>query len=129
MTKILTTICLISGGVMPILVDVSTSHLLNPDWDSHARVHEAWRLSTNFLVFCVGFYLLWKKKSEMLAGVLSLCIHFGFVIGALLMPLYGGEPVGEGIKEPEVLKVPLNVLFFGFMFFIQSTVIVFLLKK
>ena len=129
MTKILTTICLISGGVMPILVDVSTSHLLNPDWDSHARVHEAWRLSTNFLVFCVGFYLLWKKKSEMLAGVLSLCIHFGFVIGALLMPLYGGEPVGEGITEPEVLKVPLNVLFFGFMFFIQSTVIVFLLKK
>jgi hypothetical protein len=129
MTKILTTICRISGGVMPILVDVSTSHLLNPDWDSHARVHEAWRLSTNFLVFCVGFYLLWKKKSEMLAGVLSLCIHFGFVIGALLMPLYGGEPVGEGITEPEVLKVPLNVLFFGFMFFIQSTVIVFLLKK
>jgi hypothetical protein len=129
MTKILTTICLIAGGVMPILVDVSTSHLLNPDWDSHARVHEAWRLSTNFLVFCVGFYLLWKKKSEMLAGVLSLCIHFGFVIGALLMPLYGGEPVGEGITEPEVLKVPLNVLFFGFMFFIQSTVIVFLLKK
>ena len=114
---------------MPILVDVSTSHLLNPDWDSHARVHEAWRLSTNFLVFCVGFYLLWKKNSEMLAGVLSLCIHFGFVIGALLMPLYGGEPVGEGITEPEVLKVPLNVLFFGFMFFIQSTVIVFLLKK
>ena len=114
---------------MPILVDVSTSHLLNPDWDSHARVHEAWRLSTNFLVFCVGFYLLWKKNSETLAGVLSLCIHFGFVIVALLMPLYGGEPVGEGITEPEVLKVPLNVLFFGLMFFIQSTVIVFLLKK
>tara|TARA_X000000368_G_scaffold415894_1_gene408592 strand:- start:697 stop:1086 length:390 start_codon:yes stop_codon:yes gene_type:complete len=129
MTKILTTICLISGGIMPILVDVSASHLLNPDWDSHARVHEAWRLSTNFLVFCVGFYLLWKRNSEMLAGVLSLCIHFGFVIGALLMPLYGGQPVGEGIIEPEVLKVPLNVLFFGFMFFIQSTVIVFLLKK
>ena len=114
---------------MPILVDVSTSHLLNPDWDSHARVHEAWRLSTNFLVFCVGFYLLWKKNSEILAGALSLCIHFGFVIGAVLMPLYGGEPVGEGITEPEVLKVPLNVLFFGFMFFIQSTVIVLLLKK
>ena len=129
MTKILTTICLMSGGILPILVDVSTSHLLNPDWDSHARVHEAWRLSTNFLVFCVGFYLLWKRNSEMLAGVLSLCIHFGFVIGALLMPLYGGEPVGQGITEPEVLKVPLNILFFGFMFFIQSTVIVILLKK
>ena len=129
MTKLLTTICLISGGIIPILVDVDVSHLLNPDWDSHARVHEAWRLSTNFLVFCVGVYLLWKMNKEILAGVLSLCIHFGFVIGALLMPLYGGEPVGEGIAEPEFLRVPLNILFFSLMFFVQSTVIVIVLKK
>ena len=65
----------------------------------------------------------------MLAGVLSLCIHFGFVIGALLMPLYGGQPVGEGIIEPEVLKVPLNVLFFGFMFFYSKHSYCVLLKK
>ena len=114
---------------MPILVDVSTSHLLNPDWDSHARVHEAWRLSTNFLVFCVGFYLLWKRNSEMLAVVLSLCIHFGFVIGTSLMPLYGGEPVGEGILEPEIVDIPLNVLFFYSMFLLQSSILFFLIKK
>ena len=55
-------------GVLPILVDVNTSHLLNPDWDSHARVHEAWRLSTNFLIFSLGVYLLWKKDKEILEG-------------------------------------------------------------
>ncbi len=129
MTKYLTTLCLIGGGILPILVDVNTSHLLNPDWDSHARVHEAWRLSTNFLVFSLGIFLLWSKNREILAGLLSLCIHLGFVIAAILMPLYGGEPVGEGIPEPEILMVPFNVFFFGSMFLLQGTVIFVLFKK
>ena len=129
MTKYLTTLCLICGGILPILVDVNTSHLLNPDWDSHARVHEAWRLSTNFLVFSLGIFLLWSKNKEMLGGLLSLCIHFGFVLGAAFMPLYGGEPVGEGIPEPEILMLPLNVFFFGSMFLLQSAVLMVVFKK
>jgi|TARA_B110000438_G_scaffold241611_1_gene240806 hypothetical protein len=129
MTKYLTTLCLIGGGILPILVDVNTSHLLNPDWDSHARVHEAWRLSTNFLVFSLGIFLLWSKNKEMLGGLLSLCIHFGFVLGAAFMPFYGGEPVGEGIPEPEILMLPLNVFFFGSMFLLQSAVLMVVFKK
>ena len=129
MTKYLTTLCLIGGGILPVLVDVNTSHLLNPDWDSHARVHEAWRLSTNFLVFSLAIFLLWSKNKEILGGLLSLCIHFGFVLGAILMPLYGGEPVGEGIPEPEILMVPLNVFFFGSMFILQSFVLIFAIKN
>jgi len=122
-------LCLIGGGILPILVDVNTSHLLNPDWDSHARVHEAWRLSTNFLVFSLGIYLLWSKNKEILAGLLSLCIHLGFVIAAILMPIYGGEPVGEGIPEPEILMVPFNVFFFGSMCFLQGIVLMTAVKN
>ena len=129
MTKYLTTLCLIEGGILPILVDVNTSHLLNPDWDSHARVHEAWRLSTNFLVFSLGIYLLWSRNKEILAGLLSLCIHLGFVIAAILMPIYGGEPVGEGIPEPEILMVPFNVFFFGSMFLLQGMVLMTAVKN
>lgn len=120
---------MIGGGILPILVDVNTSHSLNPDWDSHARVHEAWRLSTNFLVFSLGIFLLWSKNKEMLGGLLSLCIHFGFVLGAAFMPFYGGEPVGEGIPEPEILMLPLNVFFFGSMFLLQSAVLMVVFKK
>ena len=120
---------MIGGGILPILVDVNASHLLNPDWDSHARVHEAWRLSTNFLVFSLGIYLLWSKNKEILAGLLSLCIHLGFVIAAILMPIYGGEPVGEGIPEPEILMVPFNVFFFGSMFLLQGLVLMTAVKN
>ena len=114
---------------MPILVDVNTSHLLNPDWDSHARVHEAWRLSTNFLVFALAMFLLWQKDKEILAGMLSLCIHFGFVIGASLMPFYGGEPVGAGIPELEILMIPLNIFVFSSIFLLQSLVLIAVIRK
>ena len=128
MSKILTTIALVAGGVLPLFADISVYHLLNPDWDSHARVHEAWRLSTNFCIFSLGMYLLWAKQKEMLAAILSLCIHFGFFIALITMPLYGGTSVGEGITEPVSFGLPLNVLLFTSMLIIQLTAIVLIVK-
>jgi hypothetical protein len=45
------------------------------------------------------------------------------------MPIYGGEPVGEGIPEPEILMVPFNVFFFGSMFLLQSLVLMTAVKN
>ena len=129
MGKYITTLCLIVGGIVPIIVDISSSHLFNPDWDAHARVHEVWRLSTNFLIFGLGIYLLWVKKNEVLSGLLSLCIHLGFVFSAVTMSLYGGAATGEGIPEPFIIGIPLNVFMFSAMFAIQSTVLMFTLKQ
>jgi len=124
MSKILTTIALIGGGILPLFVDISVYHLFNPDWDSHARVHEAWRLSTNLCIFSLGIYLLWIKQKEMLSAMLSICIHFGFLIAVISMPLYGGTSVGTGIIEPYIIGIPFNVLFFTSMFIIQLIALV-----
>ena len=129
MSKYITTLCLIVGGIVPIIVDISSSHLFNPDWDAHARVHEVWRLSTNFLIFGLGVYLLWVKKIEVLPGLLSLCIHLGFVFSAATMSLYGGAATGEGVPEPLIIGIPLNVFMFSTMFLIQSAVLIFTLKQ
>ena len=124
MSKILTTIALIGGGILPLFVDISVYHLFNPDWDSHARVHEAWRLSTNLCIFSLGIYLLWIKQKEMLSAMLSICIHFGFLIAVISMPLYGGTSVGTGIIEHYIIGIPFNVLFFTSMFIIQLIALV-----
>ena len=128
MSKILTTIALITGGVLPLFADISVYHLLNPDWDSHARVHEAWRLSTNFCLFSLGMYLLWAKQKEMLPAVLSLCIHFGFFVAVITMPLYGGTSVAEGIRVAHTFGVTINVLLVSSMLIIQLTAIVLIVK-
>ena len=129
MSKYVTTMCLIVGGIVPIIVDTGSSHLLNPDWDSHARVHEAWRLSTNFLIFTLGIYLLWVKNNEVLSALISLCIHLGFVFAAVTMSSYGGVAVGEGIPEPSAIGIPDNIFLFSSMFILQSIVLIFALKK
>ena len=129
MTKYLTTICLVGGGVIPLLVDVNTSHLLNPSWDSHARLHEAWRLSVNLLIFFFAIYLLWSKNKEVLAASLSLCVHFGFLIATILMPFYGGELVGEGNPEPEIFDIPIGLFMFSSMFILQAITLVVLKRK
>jgi len=65
----------------------------------------------------------------MLPAILSLCIHFGFFVAAITMPLYGGASVGEGITEPISLGLPLNVLLFTSMLIIQLTAIVLIIRK
>ena len=129
MSKILTTIALIGGGILPLFIDICNHHLLNPDWDSHARVHEAWRLTTNFLIFSLGMYLLWVKNKEILSAILSLCIHFGFIVAALTMPLYGGTSVGDGIIEPYIAGIPFNVLFFTSMLSVQIISVLLILRS
>ena len=59
---------------------------------------------------------------EKLAG-LQVFAFIWFVVGTLLMPLYGGEPVGEGIPEPKIVEIPLNMLFFYSMFLLQSCIL------
>ena len=129
MGKYITTLCLIVGGIAPIIVDIGSSHLFNPDWDAHARVHEVWRLSTNFLIFGLGIYLLWVKKNEVLPAFLSLCIHTGFVFSAVTMSLYGGAATSEGVPEPSIIGIPLNVFMFSAIFLIQSTVLILTLRQ
>ena len=90
MSKWLTTICLILGSLLPIAVDTGNTHLFNPDWDEHSRVHEVWRLTTNLFIAIIGLYILWKKDNILLPAILSSCIILGFHISVLTMPLYAG---------------------------------------
>ena len=119
MSKYLTSIALIAAGLGPLLIDIGTTHLLNPDWDAHARVHEVWRLSTNSLITMLGLYLLWIKQREFLAALLSLCLLIGFWISVFLIPFYGGLPVGNGIDELAPLGIPLNIFSFIVVLLIQ----------
>jgi hypothetical protein len=53
--KILITLATIFYGIMPVIADLSDSHLLNPSWMPHAKFHLVWLLSTNslFALFAV----------------------------------------------------------------------------
>ena len=119
MSKYLTSIALISAGLGPLLIDVGITHLLNPDWDAHARVHEVWRLSSHSFIAFLGLYLIWIMQKEVLAALLSLCLLLGFWVSVFLMPFYDGLAVGQGVDELEPFGVPLNIISFAVVSIIQ----------
>ena len=128
-SKYLTSICLILGTIIPLIVDTGNTHLLNPDWDAHSRVHEVWRLSTNIFLAGVGLYLLWVSNYSLIPALLSLCIVLGFFTAIFTMSLYGGVTIGEGIDEPNPFGIPANIFVFLIIVIIQSVSLIFLFKN
>jgi hypothetical protein len=119
LSKYFTSIALICAGLGPLLIDVGITHLQNPDWDAHARVHEVWRLSTNTFIAFLGLYLIWIMQKELLAAILSLCLLLGFWVSVLLMPFYDGLAIGQGVNELEPFGIPLNIISFAVVSIIQ----------
>ena len=128
-SKYLTTICLLLGTILPLIVDTGHTHLLNPDWDAHSRVHEVWRLSTNIFIAGIGLYLLWIRNYSLLPALLSLCIVLGFFSAIFTMSLYGGVPIGEGIDEPNPFGIPANIFVFLIIAIIQSISLIFIFQN
>ena len=128
-SKYLTTICLLLGTMLPLIVDTGSTHLLNPDWDAHSRVHEVWRLSTNIFIAVIGLYLLWVSNYLLLPALLSSCIVLGFFSAIFTMSLYGGVTIGEGIEEPNPFGIPANIFVFITIGIIQSVSFIFLFKN
>ena len=128
-SKYLTTICLLLGTILPLIVDTGHTHLLNPDWDAHSRVHEVWRLSTNIFIALIGLYLLWVSNYLLLPALLSTCIVLGFFSAIFRMSLYGGVTIGEGIEEPNPFGIPANIFVFITIGIIQSVSFIFLFKN
>tara|TARA_B100000497_G_C7669631_1_gene404026 strand:+ start:521 stop:925 length:405 start_codon:yes stop_codon:yes gene_type:complete len=118
-SKYFTSIALICAGLGPLSIDVGITHLLNPDWDAHARVHEVWRLSTNSFIAFIGLYLIWIMQKELLAALLSLCLLLGFWVSVFLMPFYDGLAVGQGVDELEPFGVPINIISIAVVSIIQ----------
>ena len=119
MSKYFTSIALICAGLGPLLIDVGITHILNPDWDAHARVHEVWRLSSHSFIAFLGLYLIWIMQKELLAALLSLCLLLGFWVSVFLMPFYDGLAVGQGVDELEPFGVPLNIISFAVVSIVQ----------
>jgi hypothetical protein len=119
LSKYFSSIALICAGIGPLLIDVGITHLQNPDWDAHARVHEVWRLSTNTFIAFLGLYLIWIMQKELLAAILSLCLLLGFWVSVLLMPFYDGLAIGQGVNELEPFGIPLNIISFAAVSIIQ----------
>lgn len=120
--RVMMSVATIMVGLLPIAVDLSASHVLNPTWNAHARLHEVWLLGSSGLLAIVALYLIWLHRSDrrfatLLAGVITAGMLGGFFIAAATASLYGGllvDPLTAYMmpNQDYVMGVPLNLAIF-----------------
>ncbi len=76
--------------VIPIL-ELNPSHVFNPAWPAHARLHEVWQLATNCMLGLLCLWLSWVKEDIRMASVLSIMVMGGALFAHLTEGLYGGS--------------------------------------
>lgn len=86
---------LIFGLLLPIL-EIGDTHVFNPAWPPHARLHEVWQLTTNSSLAIVGLWLVWARGRIIMASIIGLCVMGGVVIAHLIEARYGGALVYSG---------------------------------
>ncbi len=124
--RILMSVATAIAAFIPIVIDLSPTHVFNAAWPPHARLHEVWLLATGTLIALVALYLIWFYQNNRalgitLASVLMSCVLGGFFVAAVTAPLYGGTLIDPSTahmmpNQDMALGIPANVFVFGLAF-------------
>lgn len=100
------------AAIVPVL-EINASHVFNPVWVPHARLHEVWQLLTNAALGLFAAWRLWRHHDLRTATVINGIVMLAFLAALLLRDVYGGSMVVEGRGELRLLGLNLAVLGFG----------------
>lgn len=91
MQRILLTAAVAVYGVLVPYLELNSTHVFNPMWPSHAKLHEVWQLGTNSMIaaMCVG--LAWVRQQIRLASVIGILVPLAFLVSYFTADGYGGS--------------------------------------
>ncbi|GAA4886827.1 hypothetical protein GCM10023311_07920 [Flaviramulus aquimarinus] len=123
--KLAITLSVILYAIVVPFLDINETHVWNPDWTPHARIHEVWQLITNSSIGLFCLWLVWYKKEVQLSALLSLIVMGGFLLAFLLKDGYGGSMKYLDGSEKTVLGINIGILGFGiaFLFLVLSQIL------
>jgi hypothetical protein len=101
--------------VVPFL-EINATHVFNPDWTPHVRIHEVWQLITNSSIGLLCIWLVWFKKDTKISTALSLLVTGGFLLAYVLQDFYGGSMQYLDGTEKTILGINIGVFGFGIAF-------------
>ena len=112
--------------VIPYL-EINDSHVFNPDWTPHVRIHEVWQLLTNSSIGLLCLYFTWYKSELKLSALLSLLVMGGFLLAFTIKDSYGGSMKYLDGTENTILGINMGVVGFGLAFIL--ILLSFIVKK
>ncbi|MCP3929785.1 MAG: hypothetical protein GY705_11865 [Bacteroidetes bacterium] len=116
----------------PMLKDIGESHLLNPEWVGHARIHLAWFLGFMLFSGFANLYLIWfrqpKTKDNLKVVALWQAMNlFGFWGAVAFAPLYDGQ-LADHRYHIYILGIEENAFMFGVLSIVLLAAIYFIRK-
>ncbi len=110
-SKMLVTLGVMIYAVAIPILEINATHVFNPEWPPHARLHEVWQLATNSSIGLFSLWLAWGRGQVRLASILALLVMGGFVFAYAIQAGYGGSMVlTAGGAEKTVLGLNLGVV-------------------
>ncbi|MEH2295985.1 DUF6640 family protein [Nostoc sp.] len=114
--KILISLVAIFTGVSPYLADWNITHIYNPAWTPHAKIHNAQTMVLGAMLGFLAIYCLWfrqgiTKKQKLNEATVLASLYWLAQLPAILFP--DTALVDSGINHvqmPKILGVELNQL-------------------
>ncbi len=115
--RILLTVGVLLYAVVVPFLEINDTHVFNPAWVAHARIHEVWQLFTNSSLGIVALWFTWVDSSgKGKASIIALLVTGGFLAAYVLQNLYGGSMVHPDGTEKTLFGINVGVIGFGWVF-------------
>lgn len=108
-SKLLITLGIIFYAVVVPVFEINSTHVFNPGWEPHARLHEVWQLSTNTAIGAFSLWLTWARSNIRLSAILTTLVTGGFLLAFALQDGYGGSMVLSDGSEKTVFGINLGL--------------------
>ena len=109
LSKLLVTLGIVFYAVVVPIFELNDSHVFNPGWEAHARLHEVWQLATNCAIGAFSFWLVWFRSNLRLSSLLTFFVTGGFLLAYALRDSYGGSMVLSDGSEKLILGINLGL--------------------
>ncbi|MBU1378324.1 MAG: DUF2306 domain-containing protein [Alphaproteobacteria bacterium] len=86
-------LCVLTFGLAVPILEINATHVWNPAWPGHARLHEVWQLITNVVLALACLWLVWVRRQVRSAALLGLAVVGGFLAAYALRGAFGGSMV------------------------------------
>lgn len=121
MNKYIITFSILLYAIAVPFLEINDTHVFNPDWTPHVRIHEVWQLITNSGIGLLCLWLVWVKKETKISAILSLLVTGGFLLAFALKEQYGGSMKYLDGSEKTLFGINIGILGFGIAFMLLLT--------
>lgn len=119
-SRILITFGILLYGIAVPILEINDTHVFNPDWAPHVRIHEVWQLMTNSTIALLCLWWVWARNQIRLPALMGLIVMGGFLFAFAIQDSYGGSMKYLDGSEKTIFGLNVGLVGFGLAFILTS---------